>query len=137
MYGHTAADGSAIAAWGVLTESICGGPFEDQPYREDLRAFASIAAPNAAFGGRLALTPPDADFESPVAAAAGDEAFVAAAEHNGGRVWLARRAPGATAFGKPRTLARDGDGDVLLAVGGAHVLVAYQRNDRLRLKVVR
>jgi hypothetical protein len=140
MYGYTAtlpADGSAIAAWGVLTESICGGPFEDQNYREDRRAFASIAAPNSAFGGRLSLTPPDANFASPVAAAAGDEAFVAAAEHNGGRVWLARRAPGAISLGTPRTLTRKGDGDVLLAAGGKHVLVAYQRNDRLRLKIVR
>jgi hypothetical protein len=101
------------------------------------RAFASIAAPNSAFGGRLSLTPPDANFASPVAAAAGDEAFVAAAEHNGGRVWLARRAPGAISLGTPRTVTRKGDGDVLLAAGGKHVLVAYQRNDRLRLKIVR
>jgi hypothetical protein len=140
MSGHTAtlpADGSVVAAWGVLTESICGGPFEDQPYREGRRAFASIAAPNSAFGGRLALTPRDANFEPPVAAAAGDEAFVATAEHNGGRVWLARRAAGAMSLGTPRTLTRDGDGDVLLAASGAHVLVAYQRNDRLQLKIVR
>jgi hypothetical protein len=140
MAGYTAtlpADGFAVAAWGVLTESNCGGPFGDQEYREDRRAFASIAAPNSPFGSRLSLTPPAANFGSPVAAAAGDEAFVAAAVHNGGRVWLARRAPGATSFGKPRTLTRNGDGDVLLAAGGPRVLVAYQRNDRLRLKIVR
>jgi hypothetical protein len=140
LSGHTAtlpADGSVIAAWGVLTESTCGGPFGDRPYRERRRAFASIAAPNTAFGGRLALTPRGANFEPPVAAAAGDEAFVATAEHDGGRVWLARRAAGATSLGTPRTLTRDGDGDVLLAASGAHVLVAYQRNDRLQLKIVR
>jgi hypothetical protein len=121
----------------VLTESICGGPLENQGYREDRRTFASIAAPNSAFGGRLSLTPRDADFAPPVAAAAGDEAFVAAAEHNGGRVWLATRAPGAKSLRTPRTLTREGDGDVLLAAGGKHVLVAYQRSDRLRLRIVR
>jgi hypothetical protein len=131
------ADGAVVASWGVLIESVCGGPFEDQDYREDRGVFASIAAPNSAFGGRFSLARPDANFGSPVVAAAGDEAFVAAAEHNGGRVWLARRAPGATSLGTPRTLTRSGDGDVLLAAGGAHVLVAYQRNDRLRLRIVR
>ena len=131
------ADGSAVAAWGVHITSPCGGPFKDYEYHENRRVFASIAAPNSAFGGRFSLTPADADFGPPVSAAAGDEAFVAAAEHNGGRVWLARRAPGAGSFRRRRTLTRDGDGDVILAAGGAHVLVAYQRNDRLQLKTVR
>ena len=54
-----------------------------------------------------------------------------------GPVLLATRAAGASAFAQPATLAASGDGDVLLAAAGAHVLAAYQQGDRLRLEVVR
>jgi hypothetical protein len=131
------ADGSAVAVWVVHVENPCGGPFEDQRYREEFHAFASIALRPAAFGPRMTVTRGSANVDELAVAAAGDEAFVAAAEHKGGRVTLATRASGAASLGRPRMLTRDGDGDVMLAAGGPHVVVAYQRNDRLRLKIVR
>jgi hypothetical protein len=52
-------------------------------------------------------------------------------------VLLATRAPGAGALAAPVALTDHGDGDVLLAVGGAHVLAAYQQGDRLHVEIVR
>jgi hypothetical protein len=93
--------------------------------------------PGAGFGHPRAITPAGQNFGYPQVAAARDEGFVAAAERNGGRVPLSTRAPGAASLGPPTTLSQEGDGDVLIAVAGRHVLVAYQRNDRLELKIVR
>ena len=46
------------------------------------------------------------------------------------------QAPGAASPGPPTTLSREGGRGVLVAAAGRHVLVAYQRNDRLELKIV-
>jgi precorrin-3B methylase len=64
-----------------------------------------------------------------------DEAFVASATPRD-PVLLAMRAAGAASFAPPVALTSSGDGDVLLAAGGSHVLAAYQQADRLRLRVV-
>jgi len=126
------ADGSAIAAWSLVAEdpSGFGGKLA-------ARSFASVAAPSAAFGPAQPLTPgAPHTFGFPAAVAAGDEAFVASAEPHGSVVVSARSA-GASALGAPAALTTAGDGDVVLAAGGRHVLAAYQQYDRLRLEIVR
>jgi hypothetical protein len=101
------------------------------------RSFASVAAPSAAFGAPQALTPEGTHkFGFPSVVAAGDGAFVATAEPHGS-VLVSARSAGASTFAAPTTLTSDGDGDVVLAAGGSHVLAAYQQHDRLRLKIVR
>jgi hypothetical protein len=126
------ADGAVLAAWSRVTE-----PSSSNRQGVSSQAFASLGTPGAGFGHRLAITPASKHFGYPQVAAAGDEGFVAVAESNGGRVLLSTRAPGAASLGAPATVSRAGDGDVLLAAGGRHVLVAYQKKDRLRLEVVR
>ena len=124
-------DGSAVAAWSIQAES----PGEGGAIVSRTSA-AAIAPPAAPFGMAQLLSPgPPRTFSAPSAAAAGAEAFVATAEPQG-PVLLATRAAGATAF-TTTTLAARGNGDVMLAAAGSHVIATYQRNDRLRLKVVR
>jgi hypothetical protein len=125
------ADGSAVAAWSVAQES--GGGLGNVLASQTV---ASIAGASGAFGAPQALTPAGTRFGLPAVSGAGNEAFVASAESRG-RVLICTRAAGATAFGAPVRLTAAGDGDVLLAAGGSHVLAAYQQGDRLRLRVVR
>jgi hypothetical protein len=125
------ADGAAIGAWSVVTEST--DPFA-QPLSS--QTVASITTPAAALGAPQALTPAGASFGPPVVVSAGNEAFLATAEKHG-RVLLATRATGAGTFQGPTALTTKGDGDVLLAAGGSHVIAAYQQSDRLTLRVVR
>jgi hypothetical protein len=115
----------------VLTDPYepMGRPLGSQPH-------ASVALPGAAFGAAQALAPIGRKFSDPSVAAAGGEAFVATALTHG-PVLLARRGPGAAAFDAPVPLAGNGDGDVTLAAGGAHVLAAFQVGDRLQLTAVR
>jgi hypothetical protein len=121
-------DGSAVAAWS-LDKQAPSGTIANQ-------VVASNAAPSGPFGPFQALTPANGRVSAPAVASAGGEAFVATARTHG-PVLLATRAAGAGAFAPPATLAERGDGDVLLAAAGAHVLAAYQQGDRLRLEVVR
>jgi hypothetical protein len=124
------ADGSALAAWSVSTEPGGGGSISS-------RTVASIApAPRGAFGLPAALTPANEIYKSTAVASAGAEAFIATAKAHG-PVLLATKAAGATTLGAPVTLASDGDGDVLLAAAGRHVIAAWQRDDRLRVHTVR
>lgn len=124
------ADGSSAAAWSIDTESGgLGNVVASQ-------TVASIAAPGSPFGQLQALTPTGGRFSRPAVASAGDEAFVATALAHG-PVLLATRALGAGVFGTPVALTDRGDGDVLLAAAGSHVLAAYQRGDRLQLDIVR
>lgn len=124
-------DGSAVAAWSIQAES----PGEGGGIISRTTA-AAIALPAAPFGTAQVLSPsPPRTFSAPSAAAAGAEAFVATAEPKG-PVLLGTRAAGATAF-TTTTLTAKGNGDVMLAAAGSHVIATYQQNDRLRLKVVR
>jgi hypothetical protein len=126
------ADGSAVVAWSLVTEvpSGLGGNLGSQ-------TFASVAGPSAAFGATQPLTAGAPHrFGFPSVAAAGDEAFVASAEPHGSVV-VSSRTAGATTLAPPATLTSSGDGDVVLAAGGRNVVAVYQRQDRLRLKIVR
>ncbi|MDX6676649.1 MAG: hypothetical protein QOE31_701 [Solirubrobacteraceae bacterium] len=124
------ADGSAVAAWSIDDQgSGAGSAIGSQ-------TVASIAAPSSAFGPFGALTPAGARFGRPAVASAGNEAFVASAQPHG-PVLLATRSAGAAAFAAPVALSAGGDGDVLLAAAGAHVVAAYQRGDRLQVEIVR
>ncbi len=62
-----------------------------------------------------------------------DEAFVASAVPHGPVLLAGVSEPSVGVA----PVTADGDGDVQLAAGGSHVLAIYQRDDRLRLKVVR
>lgn len=124
-------DGAAVAAWSVLTD-----PYEPMGRPLGTQTHASVALPGAGFGAGQALAPIGRTFSDPSVAAAGGEAFVATARTHG-PVLLAVRAPGAATLGAPVPLAANGDGDVMLAAGGSHVLAAYQVGDRLRLTAVR
>jgi hypothetical protein len=124
-------DGTAVAAWSVLIETP--NPFGLPPSGQTV---SSIALPGAAFGAPAPLTAANQRYSAPAVAAARDEAFVASATPHG-PVLLATRPAGAATFNAPRALSVKGDGDVLLAAGGSHVLAAYQRDDRLRLERVR
>lgn len=121
-------DGAAVAAWS-LDKQAPSGTLANQ-------IVASIAGPSAPFGPFQPLTPADGRVSAPAVASAGGEAFAATARTHG-PVLLSTREAGASAFGAPATLAESGDGDVLLAAAGAHVLAAYQQGDRLRLDIVR
>ncbi len=99
------------------------------------QVLASVGPPAAAFSAPETLTSFVPAVSAPAVAAAGDEAFAATAVENG-PVTLATRAAGASTITR-RSLSSAGDGDVLLAAGGPHVLAAFQRHDRLRLVVVR
>ena len=124
------AGGAAVAAWSATIEDEAGfGVLTRQ-------TFAAIAPPGAPFGAPAPLSPGGLRFTDPEVAAAGDEAFVASAAPHG-PVLLATRAAGAGSFAQPVALTANGDGDVVLAAGGSHVLAAYQQDDRLRLKIVR
>ena len=124
------ADGSAVAAWAIETQgSGLGGTVARQ-------IGASIARPSAPFGPQQVLSPAGGLYSRPVVAAAGGEAFVATASTHG-PVLLATRPAGSGAFAPPVALTDSGDGDVLLAAGGTHVLAAYQQGDRVQLHVVR
>jgi hypothetical protein len=125
-----ATGGSTVAAWSLDTQ---GGGLGATT---STQIVASIAGPSSAFGPPQALTAAGGRFGAPVVASAGGEAFVATAETHG-RVLLATRAAGAGAFGTPVALTGRGDGDVLLAAAGEHVLAAYQQGDRLQIEVVR
>lgn len=123
-------DGSAVAAWTIDSQSSgLGGSVSS-------RTVASIASPSAPFGMPQALTPTGTrHYGTPAVASAGGEAFVASAEPHG-PVILATRSAGASSFART-SLTAAGDGDVLLAAAGRHVVAVYQRGDRLRLTVVR
>ena len=121
-------DGAGVAAWS-LDEQAPSGTIANQ-------IVASIAGPGAGFGAHQPLTDATGRVAAPAVASAGGEAFVATARTHG-PVLLATLADGASAFAAPATLAGSGDGDVLLAAAGAHVLAAYQQGDRLALEVVR
>jgi hypothetical protein len=123
--------GAAVAAWSVVTEAPggLGGILSSQ-------TVASVAQPSAPFGPPQALTPAGATYSPPALVSAGGETFVAAARKDG-RVLVARRAAGAAAFGRATALTDKGDGDVVLAAGGSHVVAGYQQGDRLRLRVLR
>ena len=82
------------------------------------------------------LTPAGGIASPPSVAAAGDDAYIATAIAGGGPVELFTRPAGASAF-SPTTLSPHGNGDAQLAASGTHVLAAFQRDDRLRLTVVR
>jgi hypothetical protein len=126
-----ASGGSTVAAWSLDTQG--GGGLGATI---STQIVTSIAGPSSAFGPPQALTPAGRRFGAPVVASAGGEAFVATAEPHG-RVLLVTRAAGAGVFGTPVALTDHGDGDVLLAAGGEHVLAAYQQGDRLQIEVVR
>jgi hypothetical protein len=124
------ADGSAVAAWSIQAEGPgLGGALASQ-------TVASIARPSSSFGPHQALTLGGALFGPAAVASAGAESFVATAQAHG-PVLVATRSAGANSFAAPLALTDRGDGDVLLAAAGAHVVVAYQRGDRLLLEVVR
>jgi len=124
------AGSAAVAAWSVVIETP--NAFALPPSRQ---AVASIALPGAAFAAPSPVSPAHERYTDPAVAATGDEAFVASATPHG-PVLLATRAAGAATFGQPVALSAKGDGDVVLAAGGSHVLAAYQRDDRLQLRVV-
>lgn len=124
------AGGAAVAAWSATREDGAGFTVLTR------QTFASIAPPGGPFGSPAPLSPGGMRFTDPEVAAAGDEAFVATAAPHG-PVLLATRAAGAASFAAPVALTANGDGDVVLAAGGSHVLAAYQQGDRLRLKIVR
>ncbi len=125
------ADGSAVASWSIATEypGGLGGLLSSQ-------TVACVAPAAGAFGAPVALSPPTDTFIATAVASAGAEAFVATAKAHG-PVLLASKPAGAATLGAPVTLAPDGDGDILLAAGGAHVLAAWQRGDRLHVHIVR
>jgi hypothetical protein len=125
-------DGAAAGAWSVVHDST-------DPFAPPLgtQTAASVALASAPFGTPLGFTPDGSTFGPPQLASAGDDSYLATAEKDGGRVLLATRGTGADRFQAPVALTTKGDGDVVLAAGGAHVLVAYQQGDRLRLKVAR
>jgi hypothetical protein len=124
------ADGSALATWTIDTETGgLGGSISEQ-------TVGSVAAPGAPFGVAQAISPAVALFGATAVAAAGDEAFIATAQAHG-PVLLATKLAGARALGVPIALTGDGDGDILLAAGGSHVLAAWQQHDRLRMVAVR
>jgi hypothetical protein len=125
----TASDGSTAAAWLLgLDEDPSTGPAR-------LQAFAAMVPPAGGAAASAAFTAADRRLTALALAAAGEEAFAATASP-GGPVVLATRAPGGATFA-PGALSPDGDGDVLLAAGGAHVLAAFQRGDRVRMAVIR
>lgn len=122
-------DGSALATWTIDTQAGgLGGSIAKQ-------TVASLAPAAGRFGAPVALTPPDGRYAATAIASAGAEAFLATAQAHG-PVLLATRPAGGTAL-RTRTVTVDGDGDVALAAAGTHVLLAYQRDDRLRLHTVR
>jgi hypothetical protein len=123
--------GSAVAAWSVVTEAPggLGGVVSS-------RLVASIAQPGTPFGPPQALTPAGATFSPPALVSARGNTFVATARKDG-RVLVATRIAGAAAFGHPAPLTDKGDGDVVLAASGSHVVAGYQQGDRLRLRVLR
>jgi hypothetical protein len=125
------ADGSALAAWSIDHEASDG-----MGRLLGAQTVASIAAPSKAFGPAVALTPANEVFGHTAVASAGGEAFVATAKAHG-PVLLVTMAAGATTLGAPVALSPTGDGDILLAAGGSHVLAAWQRHDRLVLHTVR
>lgn len=131
LYATLPNDGSAVAAWTIDHQypSGTGNSISRQ-------TAASIALPAAAFGPLQALTPDTQKFGVPAVASAGGEAFVATARPHGNLLLATRPAGGASLPG-PTMLDSAVDGDVVLAAAGAHVLAAYQKGDRLRLKVVR
>jgi len=120
------AGGGALASWSIETEARGLGITNHK------QTMASVAQPAGAFGPPVAITPPEPIYGSTAVASAGVEAFVATATAHG-PVILATGA----ALGSPRVLAADGDGDVLLAAAGSHVLAAWQQDDRLRVLTVR
>lgn len=123
------ADGGALAAWTISTEPGGRGSISKQ-------TVASVAASQAPFGAPAALTPANETYGATAVASAGDDAYVATATAHG-PVLLATRSTGGATLSAPRRLTADGDGDVLLAAGGSHVLAAWQRDDRLRIVTVR
>jgi hypothetical protein len=127
--GTLPADGSALVSLSVVDDPDGSGARSRQ-------TVASIAAPAASFGVPVALTRAGETYAARAIASSGAEAFVATAKAHG-PVLLATKRPAAASLGAPATLARDGDGDILLAAGGSHVLAAWQRNDRLVVHTVR
>ncbi len=120
-------NGSAMAAWSV----VASAPSGQVRSRQNVTSFAAALEP---FGVERTLTAAGRDFRLPSVAAAGNEVFVAlAAPHE--PVVIAAGVAGTTL--KPTLLATEGDGDVVLAAGGLHVLAVYQQNDRLRLHLLR
>ncbi|HUR84891.1 MAG TPA: hypothetical protein VMY78_06060 [Solirubrobacteraceae bacterium] len=122
------ADGSAVAAWANTTENFAGlgGMIGSQ-------VVASFAPRGGRFGAPRTITPEGVLHGVPSVAAAGNEAFVASAVTHG-PVLLAGVSEQSIGV---VPLTGNGDGDVLLAAGGSHVVAIYQRDDRLRLKIVR
>lgn len=116
-----------------------GGPTEPSPpNRQGVanQALAALGMPGAGFGHPRAITPAGQNFGHPRSPLP-ETRIRSRSSENGGRALLSTRAPGAASLGPPTTLSREGDGDALIAAAGRHVLVAYQRNDRLELKIVR
>jgi hypothetical protein len=123
------ADGSALAAWTIDTETGgLGGSIGKQ-------TVWSVAPPSAAFGAPVPMTPAGERYGATAVASAGSDAFLATAEAHG-PVILAMRSAGSSTLGPPRLLTSDGDGDVLLAAAGSHVVAAWQQHDRLRILTV-
>ena len=113
-----------------------GTALSASPPTNEQAGVRTLAASAAPLGAPQELSPGGASFGPAVLAAAGNETFLATPEKHG-RVLLATRGAGADRFQGPIALTSIGDGDVVLAAGGSHVLAAYQEDDRLRLKVIR
>ena len=121
-------DGSALATWSIATDPYGRGAISK-------RTAWSIALPSAAFAAPATITPADEIYGSLAVASAGADAFLATAKAHG-PVILAKRSAGSAVLGPPRLLTADGDGDVLLAAAGSHVLAAWQQGDRMRILTV-
>jgi hypothetical protein len=122
-------DGGALAAWTIDTEvGGLGGSIAKQ-------TVWSVAPPAAAFGAPAPITPAGEEYGATAVASAGADAFLATAKAHGPLI-LAMRSGGSRTLGPPRLLSGDGDGDVLLAAGGSHVLAAWQQHDKLRILTV-
>lgn len=122
------ADGSALAAWSISTEPGGRGSISKQ-------TASSVAPPSAAFGAPVPMTPANEAYGATAVASAGADALLATAKAHG-PVILAMRSAGSRTLGPARLLTSDGDGDVLLAAAGTHVVAAWQQHDRLRIITV-